>query len=197
MNTKFIVFEGIDGSGQSTQARLLAEYLTSQGVKVWLTKEPTLESEVGQRIKAILHGEMPAPSDPMDMQRLYVEDRRHHVAQIKEHLTAGEWVVSDRYLLSTIAYGAGMGGDYQQLIEMNQGFPIPDIVFYLDIESEVAMERIHGRGKAQELFEHEDKLRKIRQIYLRLRENYPNIKLVDGRKSIEEVSAIIRNLLHT
>ncbi|OGB74364.1 dTMP kinase [candidate division Kazan bacterium RBG_13_50_9] len=195
MQSKFIVFEGIDGSGQSTQAKLLADYLMSHDISVWLTKEPTLESEAGQRIKKILKGELPAPADPLEMQRLYVEDRRHHVNKIQGRLATGDWVISDRYLLSTIAYGAGMGGDYQQLIEMNQGFPVPDLVFYLDLDPKLAMERIHGRGRGQEFFEYEDKLRRIREIYLRLRDNYPNIKTIDGSKSIEEVSSMVRNLL--
>lgn len=192
---KFIVFEGIDGSGKGTQVQLFVDYLIGRGEKVWLTKEPTADTEIGKKIRAILKGELPIPADPMELQRMYVEDRRQHIVEIEKHLANGEWVVSDRYLWSTVAYGSASGGDYDTLLAMNRQFLVPDITFLIDISAETAMERIGKRGEAQEYFEHEDQLSKIRQVYLKLAETYPNAKIINGNRSIEEVLKEIKGLV--
>lgn len=193
-NNRFIVFEGIDGSGHTTQAKLLADYIAEHGVPVWLTNEPTLFSEAGRTAKAMLRGELPMP-DPLEFQKLYIEDRRIHVEEIKQHLANGEWVVCDRYVPSTVAYGAGSGADYQTLLELNQQFPLPDTTFFLDISPAVAVERVKGRGEAREFFEYEEKLSAIRQNYLRLMENYPYMKSINGEQGIEDIAAQSRAIL--
>ena len=194
-NNRFIVFEGIDGSGHTTQAKWLADYIAEHGIPVWLTNEPTLFTEAGQTIKATLRGELPMPKDPLEFQKLYVEDRRVHVEEIKQHLANGDWVVCDRYVPSTIAYGAGSGADYQTLLELNQQFPVPDTTFFLDVSPTMAVERVKGRGEAREFFEYEEKLSSIRQNYLRLMENYPHMKLINGEQGIEDIASQVRAIL--
>jgi len=194
-NNRFIVFEGIDGSGHTTQAKLLADYIAERGALVWLTREPTELTEAGRAIKTTLRGELPMPNDPMEFQKLYVEDRRQHVEEIKQHLAAGEWVVCDRYVPSTVAYGAGSGADYQTLLELNQQFPLPDATFFLDVSPSIAVERVKGRGETREFFEHEEKLSAIRQNYLRLMENYPHMKSVNGEQGIEDIAGQVRAIL--
>jgi len=194
-NNRFIVFEGIDGSGHTTQAKLLADYIAKHGAPVWLTNEPTLFTEAGRAIKATLRGELPMPNDPLEFQKLYVEDRRAHVEEIKQHLANGEWVVCDRYVPSTVAYGSGSGADYQTLLELNQQFPLPDTTFFLDVSPAVAVERVKGRGEAREFFEYEEKLSSIRQNYLRMMENYPHMKKVDGEQGVEDIAAQARAIL--
>lgn len=194
-NNRFIVLEGIDGSGHTTQAKLLADYISEHGVPVWLTGEPTLFTEAGRTIKATLKGELPAPNDPLEFQKLYVEDRRAHVEEIKQHLANGEWVICDRYVPSTVAYGAGSGADYQTLLELNQQFPLPDATFFLDVSPKVAVERVKGRGETREFFEYEEKLSAIRQNYLRLTENYPHVKQIDGEQGVEDIAGQVRAVL--
>ncbi|OGB75375.1 dTMP kinase [candidate division Kazan bacterium RIFCSPHIGHO2_01_FULL_49_10] len=194
-NNRFIVFEGIDGSGHTTQAKLLADYLAEHNASVWLTNEPTLFTEAGRNIKATLRGELPMPSDPLEFQKLYVEDRRIHVEEIKQHLAGSEWVICDRYVPSTVAYGSGSGADYQTLLELNQQFPVPDTTFFLDVNPTVAVERVKGRGEAREFFEYEEKLSSIRQNYLRLMENYPHMKLINGEQGIADIAAQARAIL--
>ncbi|MBN2585121.1 dTMP kinase [Patescibacteria group bacterium] len=194
-NNRFIVFEGIDGSGHTTQAKLLADYIAEHGVPVWLTNEPTLFTEAGRTIKATLRGELPMPNDPLEFQKLYVDDRRVHVEEIKQHLANGEWVICDRYVPSTVAYGTGSGANYQTLLELNQQFPLPDTTFFLDVSPAVAVERVKGRGETREFFEYEEKLSAIRQNYLRLMENYPHMQSINGEQGIEDIATQARALL--
>ncbi|MFH1841540.1 MAG: dTMP kinase, partial [Candidatus Nealsonbacteria bacterium] len=115
---KFIVFEGLDGSGQTTQANLLKDFLEEKGKEVVLTKEPTKNSEAGRRIREILDEK--EKLDPIDLQRLFIQDRREHLDNlIIPSLKEGKTVISDRYFFSTIAFGASDGVDRNWLIEAN------------------------------------------------------------------------------
>src|SRR3989338_10636705 len=102
---KFIVIEGLDGSGKSAQVELLVNFLKEQGKEVILTREPTLESEAGRQIKQALLGEVKIA--PLQLQALYVQDRKEHLEnKVVPALQKGVFVVSSRYAFSTFAYGA-------------------------------------------------------------------------------------------
>lgn len=185
MKGKFIVFEGLDGSGQTTEAKLLADYLSKLGKKVVLTKEPTLDSEAGKKIKKVLDGEI--TMTPKELQELFVEDRREHVKNlITPALNEEKFVISDRYFFSTIAYGA-MNLDKEWLIEINKDFPLPDATFLLQVRPEICLERIKSRGQGFKFFEKLEKLKKVWETYKILPQKFANIYLIDGEKSIPEV----------
>lgn len=186
----FIVFEGPDGSGQSTQAGLLRDYLEGKGYRVLLTKEPTKESEAGKRIAEVLKGK--ATADPTELQKLFIEDRSAHLENtILPALAKGNIVISDRYFFSTIAFGS-LECDKERLIQINKEFPLPDVAFILEVSPEVCMKRINKRGKGVQLFEKAEKLRKVLETYKELPSRFPNMHVVNGEEPIEDVFRIIR-----
>ena len=187
MAGKFIVFEGLDGSGQSTQVKLLAEYLRGQGREVVLGKEPTQDSDAGREIVEVLTHKKKISSEKL--QELFVIDRKEHLANsILPALQKGAIVVEDRYSMSTFAFGS-VSCDLEWLIELNQGLPWPDATFILKVRPEVSLARIATRGKPEELFEKKEKLEKVSITYDLLAQRFPNCFVIDGERSIEEVHA--------
>ena len=123
---KFIVIEGLDGSGKSAQVDLVINFLKEDGKEVVVTKEPTTESEFGLKIKQALRKEIIV--EPLELQKLYVQDRREHLKnKVVPALKEGKFVVSSRYAFSTFAYGYSDGLDVGLLIEMNNNFLLPDL----------------------------------------------------------------------
>jgi dTMP kinase len=191
---KFIVFEGLDGSGQSTQASLLKDFLIKEKIDVVLTKEPTLTSSAGQKIKEILDEK--STISPEQLQLLFTEDRREHLEKvIIPALKMGQYVISDRYFFSTFAYGTAEGLDLEWLIKINNDFLLPDLTFLLKVRPEICLERIQKRGLGIKLFEKKEKLSRVWQVYEILPQRFQNIYLVDGEKSIEEVFREIKELV--
>ncbi|MEM0480788.1 MAG: dTMP kinase, partial [Candidatus Aenigmatarchaeota archaeon] len=182
----FIVFEGIDGSGQSTHSKLLAEYLESKGYKVFLTKEPT-QSEIGKLTRRILKGEV--EFDNLGLQLLMMADRAYHLKEIKRYLKEGYFVISDRFWFSTVVYGAENEEKFEILYEFNSKlFGFPDVIIYLDLDPEISLKRIENRAK--EIFENLENLKKVRENYLKLIkkiENKCKVYIIDSSRSIEEV----------
>ena len=120
----FIVFEGIDGTGKSTQIKLLANTLVKLGHKVVLTREPT-EGVYGQKIRA-LYQNRSAVSASEELE-LFIKDRREHIESvIKPALEAGNVVLCDRYFLSTAAYQGGAGCDPETIFARHRFAPEPD-----------------------------------------------------------------------
>lgn len=191
----FIVIEGIDGSGQDTQAELLKAWVEKNGYQVWLTREPT-DSEVGQQILAILRGEKASPGSP-ELQGLMTQDRFYHQAEIATHLQQGGVVISVRYYYSTLAYGGADGLNVRELWEQNQDFGRPDLAIYLDLDPKSAMERIEKRGAKIELFEQEEFLGIVRQKFLGLvgNPNFPELVTVDADGTPDEVHQAIVTLV--
>ncbi len=184
MEGKFIVFEGIDGAGLSTQSLRLREHLASKGLKTVLTKEQT-DSLIGGLIKSCLRKEW--ITDALTLQLLFAADRQHHLkTEIEPALKEGRHVICDRYVLSTLAYGGlEIGMDFPK--EINSKFRGPDMVFILDVSPEVSIERISGNRQHIELFEQKELLEKVRKNYLSLKHYYPNTHVIDGDRRIEEV----------
>lgn len=193
---KFIVFEGCDGSGQTTQAGLLAEYLWDSGRPVVLTKEPTPDSEAGKTIRRVL--QKAVKMEPVALQLLFCEDRRRHLEDlIVPALKSGKTVVCDRYFFSTVAFG-GIDLDMDWLINLNDDFLLPDIVFILDVPAETCTQRMLRRGKELELFETTERLCAVRRNYgwLATSNGFRKItRLLDGVGPAEQIASLIRNQL--
>ncbi|MBI2626149.1 MAG: dTMP kinase [Candidatus Nealsonbacteria bacterium] len=191
---KFIVFEGLDGSGQSTQTNLLGDFLVGKGYEVILTKEPTKDSEAGQKIRQVL--DKNTQVSPMYLQELFAQDRGEHLDNlIIPALKEGKMIVSDRYFFSSFAYGASSGVEAEELIKLNSEFLMPDLTIILKVRPEVCMERIGKRGGSQTLFEEAEKLKKVWQTYETLPRRFENAYIIDGEKSIEKVHENVKALL--
>lgn len=188
---KFIVFEGLDGSGQTTQAGLLKAFLEERGHRVLLTKEPTSSSGVAPKIRAALDKRETAKG--WLLQQWFVQDRREHLeGEIIPALQAGQAVISDRYFFSTFAFGQADGLAIDRLIELNQDFLLPDIAFLLEVKPEICMERIEGRGRARTRFEELKKLRKVALAYEEVAKRFEVIKKIKGEQPIKEVFSDVR-----
>ncbi|MFC1663604.1 dTMP kinase [Patescibacteria group bacterium] len=192
---KFIAIEGLDGSGQSTQAELLRDFLIERGHQVILTKEPTPDSEDGKRIREVLDKKTKIKN--FQLQELFAQDRKEHLENlILPALKEGKIVVSDRYFFSSFAYGTASGLDLEWLIKINDNFLLPDITFLLKVSPEVCLERIEKRNKERTLFEEREKLTKVWQVYQNFPSRFDNIFIVDGEKTIEEVFEEIKKVIN-
>jgi dTMP kinase len=191
-----VVFEGIDGSGKSTQARRLLRKLRSLGYEAVLIREPT-RGKWGRRIRRMAKtaGSL-KPEEELD---LFVRDRRENVqANITPALAAGKVVILDRYYYSTIAYQGAKGIDPELIRRQNEAFAIkPDLVFILDIAAGQGLDRIRGRKSRDLLFERRRYLAKVRRIFRAFR-GRRFVRLDGGRPRDElagEVAARVLGLL--
>ena len=192
---KFIVFEGLDGSGQSTQAALLKDFLIKQDYQVVLTKEPTRDSGAGKKIRQILDEKI--KEKPAELQKLFAKDREEHLQNIiVPALEQGKFVISDRYFFSSFCFGVSDGVDLDWLIKLNDNFLLPDLSFILKVSPRVCLERINKRRTAKTLFEKEEKLTKVWENYEKMPQRFENIHIIDGERPIEEVSEEIKNIVN-
>ncbi|MCX6822056.1 MAG: dTMP kinase [Candidatus Aenigmarchaeota archaeon] len=186
----FIVLEGPDGSGQSTQTELLARWFKKNNRRVFVTKEPT-NSLIGGIIRSILKKEWQV--DMKTLQLLFAADRAYHLrAEIEPFLKKGIDVISDRYVLSTLAFGS-LEEDLEWLKKINSKFLEPDLTFILNVPGKVCAERIARSRFSFEIFETADKLEKIRNNYIGLKDYQKNIHVIvgDGRKPEEVHKEIV------
>ena len=183
---KFIVIEGLDGSGKNAQIDLSIGYLEQNSKSVVVTKEPTTDSESGRKIKQALRNEIVV--EPLELQKLYVQDRKEHIDnKVMPSLKEGKFVISSRYAFSTFAYGYSDGLDVSQLVDMNKNFLLPDLTIVVDVNPESCIRRIENRGEPKELFEKLEKLTKVNEIYKKLPDMFDNVIMVNGEKAILEV----------
>lgn len=188
-----MVFEGLDGSGQSTQADLLFKYLKRQGKKVYLTSEPTA-SLIGGLIKSQLSNDW--KSSPECLQLLFTADRAYHLEkEMIPLLKRGIIVICTRYILSTLAYGNIDIKDKKWLIEINKKFILPDTTFFLKVSPRICLKRIKKERFHQELFEKEEKLDKVSKNYLKFAKKFKNSHIINGERPIKEVFEEIKKQL--
>ncbi|MBI4812240.1 dTMP kinase [Candidatus Falkowbacteria bacterium] len=196
-----IVFEGLDGSGLSTQTKLLGDYLKVGGHGVILTKEPTMDSEAGRQIRTILDKKI--KTEPAEIQKLFVRDRKEHLENlIIPALEKGKVVISDRYFFSTFAFGA-VDSDLEWLIGLNKDFLLPDLTIFLLVRPETCIERIIKRGDGIKLFEKLPTLERVYENYKIIAERFSiqdgsassgkNVCVINGEGSVEEVFEEIKN----
>jgi len=198
----FITLEGPDGSGKTTQARLLAEWLREQGYDVTLTREPG-GTDIGDQIRAVLHDPENRAMDARTEILLYSASRAQHVAQrIRPALADGKIVVSDRYADSTLAYqGYGRGLDRETLRKITAfatGGLTPDLTLYLDLSPDEGLHRRQlGGGEwnrldAEALEFHQ----RVRAGYLELIEQQPDRwATIRADRPVEEVQKEIRGVV--
>jgi dTMP kinase len=181
----FIVFEGIDGSGKTTQADMLYEYL-SEKYRCIKTKEPT-NSKIGRLVKDILNKSQNV--DPATIQLLFTADRAQHVEkEIIPAVNEGKIVIEDRYIMSTLAYGIAAGVSEKGLKMMNSQMPAPNIIFLINIKPETAMSRLNTARIHLDAFEKIEFLKKVTREYMRLAKKAKNCFIIDGSKSKEEIN---------
>ncbi len=182
---RFVVFEGIDGCGKSTQIEKLYDFLKKKGEKVMMTREHQRQG-VGLFIEDVLNGKKTI--DPLALEVCFIADRCDHSNRvIGPNLDEGKIVLCDRYYWSTVAYSHSHYRDW--MLEVNRKIGIePDLVIFVDTTPKVAMERI-GKGRSTKtIFEKEKKLIKIRKRYQWLVKNDPVKKIViDGNQSVQEI----------
>lgn len=189
----FITFEGIDGSGKSTQVKKFTEYLFAQSKynHLVLTREPYQSTDV----RKILY-EQDALSKAEKLAELFIADRKKHADElIIPSINKNLHVISDRYKLSTIAYQSAQGLDIHELIRLHAGLPIPDITFIIDVPAKHAASRMSNEaGRKAHTFEADTAfLEKVRQQFLvatRLLTR-ENIHIIDGSQTPEHVFAQI------
>ncbi len=187
---RFIVLEGGDGAGTTTQLKLIGKAFTEAGIPHWMTSEPTDRPE-GLLIRRILSGEL--PRDPGTLARLFAADRNEHLngrGGICERLGRGDTVVSDRYVLSSLAYqGVACGPELPS--ELNAGFPLPELLLYFDLPPRLSLERL-GERERLDIFEELSFQEKVRTAYHDALSGYASsgmkIVHVDASRSVEEVS---------
>jgi len=193
MKGKFIVFEGIDGSGKSTHARLLKQRLEAAGHRVWLTCEPT-EGEAGVLLRSCLTGASDLPEQAIA--GLFMTDRLDHILRPSEgilaHLERGEIVLCDRYYFSSFAYNS-LFAPMDWIIEINRVAREslrPDLTVFLDIPTESFASRMTDRGE-RERYEKIETLRRVRENYLKAFDLLPdeNVAIVDNARPIETAAA--------
>jgi dTMP kinase len=187
-----IVLEGIDGTGKSTQAGMLGDWLTAQGHEVVRSYEPT-NGPWGKRLRESAATGRLSPEDELEY---FLRDRQEHVNElIGPALEAGKYVILDRYYFSTMAYQSLRGFDPTEIRQRNEAFaPVPDHLLILDLDVDEALARVGSRGDVANEFEKRDALAKCREIYLSLRdENFAHVIPTAG--TAEEVHARIRQAL--
>jgi dTMP kinase len=190
---RFIVFEGIEGAGKTTLSTMLQDYLTQQGEKVYLTKEPG-GTEIGKDIRKILLSNYDENFTPIAELLLYEADRNLHVENvIKPMLEKDYFVISDRYIYSTIAYqhyGRGIDRsivDY--LNNLTTGGLEPSIVFLIDVPVEVGLERIQKTRDTDRLESEDIEFhKKLRKGFLNLANEYKDkFYILDGTQNLKDI----------
>ena len=195
----FIVFEGIDGAGTSTQIKKLEE---SNTYKYIATAEPT-KDETGKFLRRMLAGDFSV--DEKTNAYLFAADRCQHIYGkygVIETINSGKTVVSDRYFFSSMAYQAIFcGPELPELL--NSPFPLPEYLFFFDINPEISLGRVDSRNEKKEIYEKLDLQKKIAAEYEKIISKYEagsaesgmKIIRVDATKSIEEIAEFIKSKL--
>lgn len=194
---RFIVLEGLDGSGKGTQLALLAQALRDQGRQVFVTAEPT-QSSTGGMIRDALGGF--TSRNAWELSALFLADRIFHNVNpkdgIKKMLSEGVDVICDRYYYSSFAY-QGIDADLDWVIGLNLGcseITKPDLCIFLDADPDACDERISDSRMSREIYENKQTQIRIRNRFLEVFEKLrdkENIRIVDASRSISEVSADI------
>lgn len=190
-NGRFIVLEGPDGCGSTTQIHRLAAWIFEHDTRytVTLAREPS-GGHFGQIIRKILSNEI-VVTDPDQILSLWQQDRFEHIPrEIEPALDAGGIVLMDRYWFSTWCYQPTQGLDEDKIYAAHTMFPVPDLVLFLDVGDDVAKARREKRGGRPELFEDTETQRVVASNYRRLKKRFPhiNFRVIDGNKGIEEVT---------
>ena len=182
---RFIVFEGLDGSGSSTQATLLSERLIHAERRVWLTSEPSA-GPIGQLIKLFFSGRVILPPEREVRDRqfayLFAADRFDHLNNptngVFKHLAEGVDVISTRYMFSSLAYNVETPEERALVQRLNADFPNPDGLIFLECPVELAIQRLAVSRPTLDTYENRGKLLEVEANYQRIIASYEGPKLV-------------------
>ena len=180
-----VVFEGIDGTGKSTQSKHLGEWFTAQGREVVLSHEPTAGPWGKKLRESAATGRLSAE----DELAYFLKDRSQHVEElIAPALAAGKVVILDRYYFSTMAYQGSRGFDPEEIRKKNEVFaPVPDLLLIMDLDVDSSLERIRARGDVANEFEKRENLDRCREIFLSLKEE-PFAQVIESSGNLDEVA---------
>jgi len=188
---KFIVFEGLDGAGSSTQIDKLAASLKKAGRNPVVTKEPT-NNIIGGLIRGQLTKDWNSSMECLQL--LFAADRAHHLERlIIPALKDKKIVLCDRYFFSTVAFGA-LDLDRNWLLEINDQFLLPDLIILLKVSPKECLKRMHENRFQLELFEEEKKLKNVWKTYVWLSKKFPNVKIVDGERDVDVITDDVLNI---
>jgi dTMP kinase len=190
----FIALEGIDGSGTTTQLDRLVAHLVARGRAAHATREPST-GPVGRLLRELLLGQhaLPsgAPADGQAMALLFAADRRDHLRrEIEPALERGADVVSDRYLMSSLAYQAEEA-ERGWVAGLARNLRMPDLTILLDVPVQVAAERRRAAGRVVERYDHDAVQARVAENYRRLASADPSALILEGSGSIADVTAAI------
>ncbi len=199
MSGFFVVFEGLDGSGKGTIVSETKRFLVRKGVplsNICVTAEPT-NGFYGKKIRELLRQRVDPLVNAKQFLDLYVADRREHVESVlKPALANNQVILCDRYKYSTFVYQSLQGVPLSTIMGLHECFPVPDLVFVLDVPVEVALKRISNRSYL-ESFEKADFMRKVRSGFLGLKKLFPgeNIFVINASNSIGFVKKQVFSIL--
>ncbi|MDP5017138.1 MAG: dTMP kinase [Dolichospermum sp.] len=202
MSGKFIVFEGVEGCGKTTQMQLCFQWLESLNISVVLTREPG-GTELGKDLRALLLEKSPnRPIGEVTELLLYAADRAQHIEEeLKPNLATGKFILCDRYIDSTIAYqGYGRGLNMSIINQLNQiatGGLASDLTIWLDVDVEVGLSRKRGQAKLDRIEQETIAFhRRVQQGYTELAASNPSrILRIDGSGSQDFVQQSIQEIL--
>ncbi|NOD82907.1 dTMP kinase [Ruegeria sp. HKCCD6119] len=197
----FLTFEGIDGSGKSTQARMLAEHLRAQGHEVVLTREPGGSAGAEEIRSLVLEGDPDRWSAETEI-LLFTAARRDHLERtIEPALAAGKVVICDRFADSTRMYQGLSRGDLRNLVDQLHSLMIgrePDMTLLIDMDPETGLARAKGRQGTEERFEDfgPDLQKKMRAGFLALADEFPDrFHIVDGNRDMDSVAQDVTEIV--
>ena len=189
-----VVFEGIDGTGKSTHARLLEDHLREIGLDVIRSREPTQ----GPHGRALRESARRGRRPPQEELELFLADRRQHVAEVlRPALDADKVVLVDRYYLSTAAYQGARGLDPEEILIINESFaPIPDLAVLIEVPVDEGRRRIQHRGDGDgDLFEREEELQRVAAVFASL--HRPYIVRLRSDQPVENLQRAIRECVES
>ncbi len=187
---KFIVLEGPDGCGKSTQVELLSNWLKNEKYQVKHTKEPT-DNPIGKVLRKSLNDEIEMPPETQAL--LFAGDRSLHVSNIiKPCLESGKIVITGRYLPSSLVYQPSLGLSREWIEKINKYAINPDLTIVIDVPPEVGTKRVDNTGDSDKFESNLELQKKVRNSYKKLakEKNYP---IIDGTKPKETVHEKIKN----
>jgi dTMP kinase len=197
----FIVLEGIDGAGSTTQADLLQQYFIMKGEKAVISPEPS-SGKIGKLLREFLaHQNHFSNQDLFDQQMVYLfaADRHYHlynnVDGVQKLIKENTHIITTRYYFSSLAYNAKTEKEFQFVSLLNQDFPPPDLLIYLDIPVDIALKRIGDRATL-EIYETQEKLTQVKDNFDRILSKYKHSYLrIDATEVREKINQKIVNFL--
>ena len=195
----FISFEGIEGSGKSTQIELIEELIRAKGYQVKKLREPGT-TELGEKIRNIFLEKTSETVDPITEAFLLYASRKHLDQNfLRQNLSDGAIVIADRYADATLAYqsyGKGLDHNFVKLIHDSSQLLSPDLTFYMDISAELSRERISDREMDRMESESIDFFKKVREGYLQIAQDNPErVVVLDANKTIDELHESIKKII--